>query len=369
MNEILLNGLQYEVQGAGISKYTQKLIDTYIREEYPVDVLVRKEVKVDNENEQVLRVASTITSSTKRIIEEQIKQRNTYKKYQLVHFPDYATPLLYRGIKVATIHDMAMHTMRDKYTLIQNLTKNTLLNYTVRAAEHLICDSHFAKKELLHYYPNIKADISVVYLGVESPKVIGEQALYEDVIRKYKICKPYLLAVGTLAPHKNIVSMIKAFATVKGQGEDYQLVIAGKKGWMYDEIFKEVEALGLKGEIIFTDYISEDELEVLYKKADLYISTSLYEGFGFPPLEAMLRECPALVSDIEVFREVAGEGAWYCDQNSSEDIAKQILYLLHHKEVCEWLVEQGKENVQRFSWQRAAKETFNIYEQILKETK
>lgn len=367
MNPILFNGLQYESKGAGISRYTHKLIEAFIKEDYPIDFLIRKECAKDYKGEQLITIDKSLGSSTKRILEEQLWQSGRYKNYQLIHFPDYATPLLYRGYKIATIHDMVIHTMPDKYTLKQRLTKQALFQYTVKTAHHLICDSEFTKKELLHYYPDLKADLSVVYLGIDTPLIQTTLDKKQQVYKKYHIKSPYLLFVGTISPHKNIQKLIEAFAYIKREGLPHQLVIAGRKGWMYEAVFHKVEELGLERQVVFTDFINDEELEVLYGGAALFISPSLYEGFGFPPLEAMIRGCPVLVSDIEIFKETCKSHAVYCDPHSAEDIARKIKEILEQEAFKQELGEKGKAYARRFTWEETAKQTFAIYEEYTKQ--
>lgn len=367
MSRILLNGLHYVPNGAGISNYTHRLLDAFIKGNYDVDILMQKVFQADYKDERIQYISDMSYGSSKRIVEEQLKQRKFYKKYDLVHFPDYATPVFYKGYKVATIHDMAMHTMRDKYTLMQNVTKNTLLQSTIKKANALICDSNFSKKELLNYYPQVADRAQVIHLGVDIPHYLMKQEEKKSVLDKFGIYKEFILYVGTIAPHKNISNLIKAYSYLKKQNSSCQLVIAGKKGWMYEEVFDEVKSLRLEKEVIFTDFITDEEREVLYHAATCFASVSLYEGFGFPPLEAMGRGCPVLVSDIEVFKEVCGESVLYCNPKDTIDIAKQLKLLLETEELRDKLREKGLKQVQKFSWEETARQTYKVYEAVLKE--
>ena len=365
VKKILFNALQYEANGAGISRYTKRVMETFIEQDYPIDILIRNELADVYHNEHVIPIEGAIGSSAKRIMEEQLIQRKRYKEYGLVHFPDYATPLFYKGPKVATIHDMAMHTMRDKRTLMQNITKSTLLGYTIKTAEHLICVSEFSKKELYKYYPHIKAKVSVIHEGIDIPKYKFTSEKEDAILNKFSIRCPYILFVGTLAPHKNIIHLIRSFAILKKEKLDYQLIIVGKKGWMYDEIFNEVKVLGLEKSIIFTDFITNEELEVFYQKATLFVSVSLYEGFGLPPLEAMGRGCPTLVSNLEVFKETCEESVFYCDPMDVNDIAKTMIHILENETLRKKLSTLGMKRAQKYNWKQTAKETFEVYKQIL----
>lgn len=366
MSKILLNGLHYESHGAGISKYTYMLLKTFIEENYDVDILLRDEFKHELSSDNLIFANQIIKVSRDRIIYEQLKSQKLYKNYELVHFPDYATPVLYRGKKVATIHDMAMHTMRDKYTVMQNITKNTLLRNTLHSAEKLICVSEFSKKELLKFYPKVEDKIKVIYEGINIPQIHIDPHEEYKLLEKFNVLKnKYILYVGTIAPHKNIKRLIQAFNHIKNKIPEYKLVIAGKKGWMYNEVFEEVETLNLQNEIIFTDFVSDIDLEVLYKNAALFVSVSLYEGFGFPPLEAMGRNVPVLISDIEIFRETCIDCAMYCNPNEIEDIGAKIIQVLNDKELQKDLIEKASERVKFFDWKKAVKETYDLYLDIL----
>lgn len=366
MSKILLNALHYETSGAGISKYTEMLLKTFIEEEYDINILIRDEFKQKIVSSNLIFANESINGSKDRIIYEQLKGQKLYKKYELVHFPDYATPVLYKGLKVATIHDMAMHTMRDKYTPMQNITKNILLKNTINSAEKLICISEFSRKELLYYYPKVENKVKVIYEGIHIPKInIGEDE-NSRILNKFNIVQnKYILYVGTIAPHKNIKKLIQAFKKIINEIPEYKLVIAGKRGWMYDEVFEEVSKLNLESKIIFTDFVSNFELEVLYKNAGLFVSVSLYEGFGFPPLEAMGRNLPALISDIEIFKETCNESVIYCNPNEVEDISIKILKILRNQRLQMDLIEKGKERVKFFNWKNTAEETYKLYLDII----
>ncbi|MFT5874313.1 MAG: glycosyltransferase involved in cell wall biosynthesis [Clostridium sp.] len=202
LNEILLNALHYEDQGSGISKYTHMLLKTFIKENYDVDILIRDEFKKNLSSQYLVYVNQNINGSKDRIVYEQLKAHNLYKKYDLVHFPDYANPMIYNGKKIATIHDMEMYTMRDKYIKMEIITKDALLKNTVKIANRLICDSEFSKKELIKYYPEADEKAVVVYCGIEIPKFESESESNVNTLEKYNIEKNnYILYVGTIDTH------------------------------------------------------------------------------------------------------------------------------------------------------------------------
>jgi glycosyltransferase involved in cell wall biosynthesis len=343
------------------------LLKTFIEENYNVDILIRNEFKNSILSQNLIYANQNINGSKNRIIYEQLKAKKLYKNYDLVHFPDYATPVLYKGKKLGTIHDMAMYTMRDKYTKMQIMTKDVLLKNTVKNADKLICVSEFSKRELIKYYPEVEEKATVVYSGIEIPQYDIQQEFEVNTLQKYNIEKNnYILYVGTIAPQKNINNLIKAYVQSIGKGLDSKLVIAGKKGWMYDEIFKYVNENKMSEKIIFTDYINDLELEVLYKNAKIFSTISLYEGFGFPPLEAIGRGIPVLLSDIEIFREICGNSALYCNPYDIQNISDNMLKLIEDEELQNKLKLNGQQRLKLFNWSRTAKEIYDIYLEILK---
>lgn len=364
MTKILVNALQFSPNGAGISKYSHKLAEFIMKNNPNVDVLCRKDMVDKFENKERL-IPIDIKGSSDRIITEQVKLLKLYKNYDIVHFLDYATPALYKGKKIATIHDMAMHTMKDKYTKGQVLTKTTLLKNTIKNADKLICISEFTKNELLKYYPNVdESKIEVVYNGFEYNEIDLTQQTIDSTLNKFNITKDYLLFVGTLSPHKNIERIIEAFNKVRNGGYDYQLVICGKKGWLYNDIFRKVKELELENEVVFTDYVTDEELEVLYKNTKLFVFPSLYEGFGFPPIEAMARKVPVLTSREGAINEVVGDAAIFCDAYNVDDIKESIIVIIKDRKLKLSLIDKGLKRSAYFSWKMNCMKINTIYEEI-----
>lgn len=367
MSKILLNGLHYNRNGAGISKYTEMLIKKFMEEKYDVDILVREEFRNKLHSNNLIYASRNIDRSKDRIIYEQLKSINLYKQYDVVHFPDYATPVFYKGTKIATIHDMAMYTMKDKYTKMQIITKNIFLKNTVKYADKLICDSEFSKYELIKYFPEAQGKAVVIYCGIEIPKVDISMEETINTLEKYKLKKSnYILYVGTIAPQKNIDNLVKAYMLSKENGMKHKLVIAGKKGWGYESLFNFIKENKLEEDIVVTGYITDKELEVLYRNAAIFSTISLYEGFGFPPLEAIGRNVPVLLSDIEIFRETCGDAAIYCNPNDIKDISNKMLKLIEDDRLQYDLLKNGKQRLKIFNWNKTAKQIYDTYLEILK---
>ena len=363
-HKILFNGLIYAPDGTGISRYAEQLVKEFVAGGYAVDILLRDDYKLQYERyDNVLFAGRDIHSSGQRIITEQWQMRKLYRQYDLVHFPDYATPVFTTTASVASVHDLSMKTMRQQRTWKQNVVKNTLLQNTVHRAAGVLCSSEFTRQELLSYYPQLESRSQTVHLGVEVPQ---QQEWQQAQLTQWQLePQQYILYVGTLAPHKNLVPLIQAFALLCQQGYAGKLVLAGGKGWMYDDIFAEVVRLQLQQRVVFTGYVQQDVLELLYHFADCFVTTSLYEGFGLPPLEAMIRGIPVLVSDIPVFHETVADCGLYCNPQQADDIAEKLMLLVSDNEKKAVLAAQGKLRAEQFSWQHTAQETWQFYQKIM----
>lgn len=363
MDKILLNGLLYSKFGAGISNYTKNLIDNMI-EKNDIDFMLSEEVKEKYSNQNNVKFINNINSSKSRIFYEQIRALKYYKGYGVIHFPDYATPIFSSSKKVATIHDMAFFTVGDCYTKGQVETKKFLLDRTIKSADKLICISNFTYTELKKYYPNLNQEkVEIIHNGFNKPLKKYEEAS----LAKFKLECEYILFVGTISPSKNLINLIEAFREVKNFRKDIKLAIVGKNGWKFENIYKTVEKLNLINDVIFTGYVTNDELETLYKKSMFVVYPSIYEGFGLPPLEALSRNKPVLASNIPVLKEILGESAFYCDPYNKENIAEQILNLIKNREYRMSKCELGLKTVDLYSWEKCANKTYNVYKSLMGE--
>ncbi|MBI4004923.1 glycosyltransferase family 4 protein, partial [Candidatus Roizmanbacteria bacterium] len=175
----------------------------------------------------------------------------------------------------------------------------------------------------------------------------------------------YLLYVGTLQPRKNILTLIDAFHKLWKQIQTYKLVIVGKKGWLYEEIFTKVQELNLQEQVVFTDYLPDDQLVALYKNAFCFILPSLYEGFGIPVLEAMSFSCPVITSFASSLPEIGGDACLYFDPHSSDDLVEKIQRLRDDTALRKDLIKKGRERIKQFSWEKCADETLNVIQQAV----
>jgi len=191
-----------------------------------------------------------------------------------------------------------------------------------------------------------------------------------EINKKYKIAKHYILSVGTIQPRKNYTRLIAAFAEFlksnKQRFGEIDLVIVGKKGWIVEEILEAPRTYNVENHVKFLDFVPDSDLPALYKNALCFALPSLYEGFGLPVLEAMAQGCPVVVSDSSSLPEIAGNAGVYVDPTSVESITKGLLTAVRQRNLMQGKirVKKGLEQVKKFSWDTAAKQTLEILTHI-----
>ena len=234
--------------------------------------------------------------------------------------------------------------------------------YSVKNAKKVITISQSSKDDIIKFYKVAPEKVKVVHLGLKDLSMENSPKDLKD----FGVNGKFVLFVGTLQPRKNISRLIEAFSELPSEiKEEYQLVIIGKKGWLYEEILNSPEKFGISDRVIFLDYVSDEDLPSFYKKADLFVLPSLYEGFGLPVLEAMRYGCPVATSQVSSLPEAGGDAAVYFDPESIEDIKKTIEKVLSDAALREKMKEKGKEHYKKFTWEKAAKEVFETINEVL----
>jgi len=270
-------------------------------------------------------------------------------------FTNYvALPLLNKKIKKALIvYDMCFMD-HPNYVQQVNLTYlNKFCPRSIKNANLIITNSNFTKSRIEYYFPNLKTPILVTPIPPVKKSIKAKTP--SNRLKNLNIhADKYILCVGTVEPRKNIINLIKAYS---GLGQNlqnkYSLVLAGGKGWNDEEIWKEIKNYQSKGlKIITTGYITEDEKDYLYRHAACFVLPSHYEGFGMPILEAMQYKIPSAISDIPVFREIAGEGALYFNKEVPDDIGLKINHLLTDSVTRSRLIDKALIQLKDYSWNK-----------------
>ena len=236
-------------------------------------------------------------------------------------------------------------------------------SYSVKKAKHVLTISNSTKFDIIKEYKISAEKITVIYPGIkQSVCHESKESNMDNLKTKYGIKGDYILFVGTLQPRKNISRLIEAFAKVGKK--DLDLVIIGKKGWLYEEILNKPKELGLEDCVKFLHEVEDDELALFYKHAQAFVLPSLYEGFGLPVLEAMQHGCPVITSNVSSLHEAGGDAAVYVDPLDVNDIAEKIKKVISSPQLQKELKEKGKKQLAKFSWEKTGKDTLKILEEV-----
>ncbi len=282
--------------------------------------------------------------------------------FDIVHDLSQISPFLFSSHfkKILTIHDLTPILFSETYGLIHVFLQKHVLPMTLKNIDMIITVSEHSKQDIINHLKIPEEKIKVIYNGIDGR--FKPLKKVDDVKEKYDIKSPFILYVGTLEPRKNIPTLINAFYELKKNGILYKLVIVGGKGWKYKDIYEHVDKLNLQREVIFTGYVSDDDLPKLYNAADLFIYPSLYEGFGFPPLEAMACGCPVITSNTSSLPEVVGDAGMMVDPYDVDEIANAMKRVLLDENLREEMIKKGLERAKKFRWENCADETIRVYE-------
>jgi len=274
--------------------------------------------------------------------------------------------------RVITFHDLSFEHHPQFFNWRKRLWQKFLMETRKEAekADKIIAVSESTKKDLIDIYGIEPKKIKVIYSGISllfnrQPSEIRHQSL-KLIKKKYNLPDKFILYFGTLEPRKNLIGLIKAFELLnsKFKIKNFKLVLAGSKGWLYQEIFKTVQKSFCRDKIVFTGFIKEEDKPYIYQLAELFVYPSFFEGFGFPPLEAMTSGVPTIVSCNSSLPEVVEQAAVMVDPYNIQELAWAMKIILTDKNLREELIKKGFERAKQFSWQKCAQETLEILKEV-----
>ncbi|RMG80483.1 MAG: glycosyltransferase family 1 protein, partial [Chloroflexi bacterium] len=275
---------------------------------------------------------------------------------EITFVPAHTLPFFFPGKAAVTIHDLGYKYFPQAHTRKQRLYLDLTTAYSARRAHVVFADSIATAKDLQQHYGISREKIHVVYPGVEPPTISD----FGAVKKRYKLPERYFLFIGTLQPRKNIQRLVQAYRLWQqsNPSEDIGLVLAGGKGWLYDEQWIEgVTNVHLIG------YVDEVDKGALYQNAVALVFPSLYEGFGFPAVEAMHCGTPVLASNTSSLPELVGEAGLLVNPLDTQAIAEGMARLASDKSLRQTLQQQGYEQARQFTWEQAAQAVFQAFEQ------
>jgi glycosyltransferase involved in cell wall biosynthesis len=350
--------LTYYRQG-GIAEYMRQLLAALTDLSPPQKLLALHNFRMD---ESLGNRVNCYTPSHHRLESIALGLELLPRRIDLLHSPDFIPPKFGAKKYVITVHDLAFLLYEDIQTADSLRYYAGGIRRAVRQADRIIAVSAATRDDLMRLLDIPSQKISVIWEGLHPQfrPIPDDEA--RPVLDRYHLPEKYMLFVGTIEPRKNIPNLLRAFAMLKDRPK---LVLAGQKGWLSDETFDTIHKLNLGEEVIWLDGVPFADLPALYSGAMLHILPSLYEGFGFPPLEAMACGTATIVSDRGALREISGEAAIFIDPDSPESIAAAIEALLRDDTQRTEQVTRGLDHVKQFTWRSTAEKTLALYQEVL----
>lgn len=280
------------------------------------------------------------------------------------HSPDYALPPLLRARGVVTVHDLSflVYPQFAEPRLRRYLSR--VVPRAVARADLVLADSRHTRDDVVRLLGADPAKVAVVYSGVTPPFGLQPRPSLQGVAELDQ-ARPFILTVGTIEPRKNLERLFEAYACLRAAGVNHQLVVVGRRGWLYEPILWRISALGLEGHVQLLEGVPDEQVANLYALCDVFVYPSLYEGFGLPPLEAMACGAPCVVSSASSLPEVVGEAALQVNPTDVAGLAAAMQRVIEDRALRQRLAQAGPAQAARFTWDRAAARLADLYEQVL----
>jgi glycosyltransferase involved in cell wall biosynthesis len=288
--------------------------------------------------------------------------------FDLFHGTNYEVPFWSRRPTVVTIHDLSLIVHPEAHE--QHLVRRARwrMRWMATSASKVITPSNSVKNEVCEFF-EIPAD--KVAVTPEAPRRVFRRREDPELLRRFGIDhQDFILFVGTIEPRKNLRCLVEAFdQMLRNTSLAPKLVIAGGQGWMMDDFVSFINEKGLADKVCLTGYLQDEDLCTLYSACTVFIYPSLYEGFGLPPLEAMACGAPVITSRRPALVETVGNAARLVEPKEVDDVARAMVEMLSDRNVQEHYAELGKHQVRKFSWENTARQTLEVYQQLVIPTK
>jgi glycosyltransferase involved in cell wall biosynthesis len=283
----------------------------------------------------------------------------------LFHYPFYTLPLWHPCPSVVTIHDVTFERFPQWFSRRSQLATRRFARHAARRAEAILTVSETSRRDIVDCYGIDRARVHVVYPAVEegwdAPAAARDGAIGGDL----GLEGPFALHVGSIHTRRNLPLLLRALARARRMGSPLALVLAGRVEFPYPDVGEMVRAAGMEGACVHVGYVPEADLKALYRAASVVALPSLYEGFGFPAVEAMALGTPVVASDASCFPEVLGDAAILVDPQDEEGWAEALLRITAPGAEREEWRRRGRAHAAAFSWDRAARETLAVYRRVL----
>jgi glycosyltransferase involved in cell wall biosynthesis len=287
-------------------------------------------------------------------------------RLDLLHVPVNVGPVIAPCPVVVTIHDLSFYLYPELFQPAQRSYLQHMTRQTVRQAARVIAISENTRTDIVRILGVSEDQVVVIPVGLDAEMRPVAQRHVEVLRQRRGLPEHMLLFLGTLEPRKNISTLLEAYALLRRRpGWVHRLVIAGGKGWYYDAIYATAERLGLRDDVLFAGFVPQEELPLWYNAAEVFVYPSLYEGFGWPTLEAMACGTPVVASNVSALPEVVGDAGLLVDPHDAQALATAIASVVQDPSRAASLRLAGLARAQHYSWVDTARKTCQLYHQVL----
>lgn len=379
--QILIDATGIVNKMTGVGRYSQQLLTAIanIDQDNSYTILLQQALRTDHPiwalrdkpNFNLKRVDIPAVGPKKQICFPWAVRKAIKTKADLIHSLNSELPLLHNLKSVVTIHDLKYLKFPAFFRGLAR-TKTRYLKHIFKIgcqkASKVITVSESTKGDIINLLGIKEEKICVIYEAADSTFCLDENSSFDsEILKQYSITKPYFLYVGEIRPHKNLEGLIEAFSIFKYKynEEETQLVITGQEYSDYKGPLLRADELKIKGSLVVTGPVPNSHLKVLYREAEVFLLVSFYEGFGLPILEAMQYGIPVITSNVSSMPEVAGNAALLVNPYEPEEIAEAMNCIRNSEHLKMQLVRKGIVQAKNFSWERTAKKTLGVYDDVL----
>lgn len=286
-------------------------------------------------------------------------------RVDLMHALHYTRPIKLPCSSVVTFHDMTFFLYPQLHTLSKRLFFPIAIRASARKADALIAVSESTRQDAIRLL-NIPANkISTTQLGVDpSFRPITDRTEKRKIVEKYDLPEKFILYVGLVEPRKNLPLLIRAYKKLVDNGVKHNLVLVGRYGWMFEEVLQQINVLNLEDKVFLAGYVPQADLPLVYNLSSLFVYPTIYEGFGLPVLEAMACGIPVITTEVSSLPEIVGEAGVLVPVNDEQALYLAMDRVLKDPELYRDLTSKGPKRAAKFSWQRTAQLTMQVYRQV-----
>ncbi len=375
--KILFDGRFLSLSHAGIGRYSNELLKAlldldkkqkYILTIFPSTDLDKDLIKALNERDEPVEIVET--SARHYSIAEQTNYLSLLNHLQpdLVHFPHFNHPIFYKRKFVVTIHDLTLSDYSERGNFLKRLIYNKVILSAAIKSDKIFTVSNYVNRQLTKEFSLPQGKVVTTYNGIDPKftKITNPKTLAK--IDRYGLVDPYIVSVGQWRSHKNLLRLVEAFKKIVNKTKKYpnlKLVFVGRKEEKYPQLMQKIKELDLIDRVIFTGFVIDEDLPIIYNNAIAFVFASLSEGFGLPGLEAQACEVPVISSDKTALPEIYGDGALYFNPENITDMATKIIKVIDDKKLQEKLKKLGRDNAKKYSWDITAEKTLAVYRELL----